>query len=147
MSSVVSANSAFNSTSNAIVMPSIPLNNCYLWKLCRTANGTVARVAIFGPANIFYAYTLALASLDWIQPVLAYTPSCSPRMQLPKLASCYSCRLRYITQLCACPLYACSYGTTIRAYFLSNFLHSNIRKYTSIPFKPPMHAVHPVNPQ
>jgi hypothetical protein len=33
--------------------------------------GTVARVAIFAPANLFYANTLAPTSLNWIQPALA----------------------------------------------------------------------------
>ena len=41
------------------------------WNCCESA--------YLGPASIFYAYTLVLASLNWIQPVLAGTLPCAPK--------------------------------------------------------------------
>ena len=69
---------------------------------------------------------LCQPKLDSTSPCLSL--SCLPRMQLQALASCQAPP----PTLCACALYACSYSATIRAYFLSNSLHSNVRKYTSL---------------
>ena len=46
------------------------------WSCCESA--------YLGPASIFYAYTLALAGLLWIQPVPAGTLPCAPKNAITK---------------------------------------------------------------
>ena len=78
----------------------------------------------FQPCRPILCQHAGSASLNWIQPALACL--CLV-LQLQALASCPAPP----PTLCACALYACSYSAAIRAYFLPNSLHSNVRKYTS----------------
>ena len=51
------------------------------WNCCESA--------YLGPASIFYAYTLTLASLNWIQPVPAGALLCSFKNAITKaIATC-----------------------------------------------------------
>ena len=82
----------------------------------------------FQPRRPILCQHAVSASLNWIQPCSpCLSLSCLSRMQLQALASCQAPP----PTLCACALYACSYSAAIRAYFLPNSLHSNVRKYTS----------------
>ena len=82
---------------------------------------------------LFSALQTYFMSTRWLcQPELDSTspglsPSFLPKMQLQALANCPTLS----PTLFACALYACSYSATVRAHFLSNLLHSNVRKYTS----------------
>ena len=84
---------------------------------------------------------LCQPKLDSTSPYLSL--SCLPRMQLQVLGSCQAPP----PTVYACTLYACSYSATIRACFLSNSLHSSVRKLIYLSFKSPMHAIHILTPQ
>ena len=95
---------------------------CYLWKLC-WATMELLREWLFPALQIHFMPTrwLCQPKLDSASPCLSL--SCLSRMQLQALASCQAPP----PTLCACALYACSYSAAIRAYFLPNLLHSNVR--------------------
>ena len=93
---------------------------CYLWKLC-WATMELLREWLFPALQAHFMPTRWLCQPN--QPALACL--CLV-LQLQALASCPAPP----PTLCACALYACSYSAAIRAYFLPNSLHSNVRKYT-----------------
>ena len=136
-----SMSSAFNSRAMwNKCHPLINNNNYYyfyLWKLC-WATRELLRKWLFPALQTHFMPTRRLCQpkLDSTSPCLS--PSCLPGMQLQALASCQA----PLPTLCACALHACSYSATIRACFLSNSLHSSVRKLIYLSFKPPVHAIH-----